>query len=187
MFVAHKDHSGREENQMGRHSSRRSRSRSPSSDSYRHRRDDSYSRSRHRHHRSYDRNRSGSRDSRRHRSDRSRSSHRRSRDRRSHSRRYDRSSSRSRSPRREEKARSVVEEASKTASSVQTVPTVPAGDASQFILDLNKPTTKRRAFRFDEHGNEVNEFGEVIDAPIIRPAATLKINRKQQQKSQVNP
>lgn len=58
---------------------------------------------------------------------------------------------------------------------------------NQFILDLNKPTTKRRAFRFDEHGNEVNEFGEVIDAPIIRPAATLKINRKQQQKSQVNP
>lgn len=172
---------------MGRHSSRRSRSRSPSSDSYRHCRDDSYSRSRHRHHRSYDRDRSGSRDSRRHRGDRSRSSHRRSRDRRSHSRRYDRSSSRSRSPRREEKARSVVEEASKTASSVQTVPTVPAGDASQFILDLNKPTTKRRAFRFDEHGNEVNEFGEVIDAPIIRPAATLKINRKQQQKSQVNP
>lgn len=72
----------------------------------------------------------------------------------------------------------------KAGSSVQSVP---VEDANQFILDLNKPTTKRRAFRFDEHGNEVNEFGEVIDAPIIKPAATLKINRKQQQKSQINP
>ena len=33
----------------------------------------------------------------------------------------------------------------------------------------------------------VNEFGEVIETPIIKPMATLKINRKQQQKSQINP
>ena len=166
---------------MGR---RRSRSRSPSSDYYRRHRDDRQHRSHHHRHRSYDRDRSESRDTRRRRSDRSPSSHRRSRDRRSHSRRYDRSSSHSRSPKREEKPRSGVENAVKAGSSVQSVP---VEDANQFILDLNKPTTKRRAFRFDEHGNEVNEFGEVIDAPIIKPAATLKINRKQQQKSQINP
>ena len=165
---------------MGRHSSRRSRSRSYSSDRHHHRRDDSYSRSRHHRHHSSDRDRSESREHRRHRSERSRSSRRRSRDAHSHSRRRDRSSSYEQSPKRVEVEKTEQSAAPKSQP-------LPVEDTSQFILDLNNPSTKRRAFRFDERGREVNEFGEVIETPIIKPMATLKINRKQQQKSQINP
>lgn len=60
-------------------------------------------------------------------------------------------------------------------------------DSSQYLLSVKPTSTVTRSLRFDEKGRELNEFGEVIEAEIIKPEYTLAINRKQQPKSQINP
>ena len=164
---------------MADHSRRRSRSRSSSRSHDRHRyRDSSPSvhRSR-RHHRS---SRERSEDRSRRRSDRSESR------RRSHHHRT-RSKSHSPLPSRHEidgkgttnALKQQLESSTKKVESLQ--------DSSQFLLPLKTITMPKKTFRFDDKGREINEFGEVVETAIIKPVATLAINQKKQQKSQVNP
>lgn len=172
---------------MGRHSRRHSssRSRSRSRDSHRHHsRNRSYDRSRHRHHRSYSRDRSDSYDRHSSRKDHSESRYHRSHG--HHSR--DRSVSKSQSHKDNENK----DVKSKEVTSKQEIkPSVPketvTTNSSEFLLPVKTSAGPKRVFRFDERGREINEFGEVIDTPIIKPVATLSINKKQQQKSQINP
>ena len=56
--------------------------------------------------------------------------------------------------------------------------------SSQFLLPLKTITMPKKTYRFDDKGREINEFGEMT---IIKPVATLAINKKKQQKAQVNP
>lgn len=58
--------------------------------------------------------------------------------------------------------------------------------SSQFLLPL-KTITMPKTYRFDDKGREINEFGEIVETTIIKPVATLAINKKKQQKAQVNP
>lgn len=168
-----------------RHSSSRSRSRSRSRDSHRHHsRNYSYDRSRHRHHRSYSRDRSDSYDRHSSRKDHSESRYHRSHN--HHSR--DRSVSKSQSHKDNENK----DVKSKEVTSKQEIkPSVPketiTTNSSEFLLPVKTSAGPKRVFRFDERGREINEFGEVIDTPIIKPVATLSINKKQQQKNQINP
>ena len=161
------------------HSRRRSRSRSSSRSHDRHRyRDSSPSvhRSR-RHHRS---SRERSEDRSRRRSDRSESR------RRSHHHRT-RSKSHSPLPSRHENDGKGTTNALKQQLESSTKKVESLQDSSQFLLPLKTITMPKKTFRFDDKGREINEFGEVVETAIIKPVATLAINQKKQQKSQVNP
>lgn len=59
--------------------------------------------------------------------------------------------------------------------------------SSQFLLPLKTITMPKKTYRFDDKGREINEFGEIVETTIIKPVATLAINKKKQQKAQVNP
>ncbi|KAK8812314.1 hypothetical protein WA158_007548 [Blastocystis sp. Blastoise] len=48
-------------------------------------------------------------------------------------------------------------------------------------------TTNKRVFRIDSQGREVDEDGHVISSSVIKPEATLLINRNKQQSSSLNP
>ena len=170
---------------MPSHSRHRSPSRSDSGERDRHRRrhrDRSYSRD-HRHHHRHDDSRSRSRERHRKR-DRSESSHRSHRRDRSHSRHDHRSDSRSKNTKgdistsMESKKVEVTPSVSKSLSVI---------DSGQFLLPLKSDSIPKRSFHFDDRGREINEFGEIMETKIIKPLSTLAINRKQQQKSQINP
>lgn len=166
---------------MGSHSHRQPSSRSESRDRSRHRHR-ARSRDRH-HHRHHDDSRSRSREYSRRR-DRSESSRRSHRHDRSRSRREARSNSGSPQPRLE--GSTPVEP--KKIDSVKPLPSsFSTTDSSQYLLSVKPTSTVTRSLRFDEKGRELNEFGEVIEAEIIKPEYTLAINRKQQPKSQINP
>lgn len=173
---------------MGRHSRRdsNSQSRSRSRDSRRyHSRSRSNDRSRRRHHRRHDsRDRSTSYDRRSSRRDRHRSHYDRSVSRQSRDR------SRSTSP-SSSKYRESDEKKSETQkvdnSKAPISKTTSVTNSSEFLLPVKSSTGPKRVFRFDDRGREINEFGEVIDTPIIKPVATLSINKRQQQKNQINP
>ena len=166
---------------MGSHSHRQLSSRSESRDRSRHRHRDR-SRDRH-HHRHHDDSRSRSREYSRRR-DRSESSRRSHRHDRSRSRREARSNSES--PQRRIEGGTAAEP--KKVESVKPLPSSFATtDSSQYLLSVKPTSTVTRSLRFDEKGRELNEFGEVIEAEIIKPEYTLAINRKQQPKSQINP
>lgn len=168
-----------------RHSSSRSRSRSRSRDSRRHHsRNRSYDRSRHRHHRSYSRDRSDSYDRHSSRKDHSESRYHRSHG--HHSR--DRSVSKSQSHKDDGKKDVQNKEVTPKQEIKAPVPKEDVStNSSEFLLPVKTSAGPKRVFRFDERGREINEFGEVIDTPIIKPLATLSINKKQQQKNQINP
>lgn len=74
-------------------------------------------------------------------------------------------------------------EETKPASTTNTI----KSDSGEFLLPVKSTSGPKRIFRFDDRGREINEFGEVIETPIIKPVATLSINKKQQQKNQINP
>ena len=166
---------------MGSRSHRPSSSRSESRERSRHRRRDR-SHDRH-HHRHYDDSRSRSRERSRRR-DRSESSRRSHRHDRSRSRREARSPSLS----PERKPHESTQSEPKKVESVKPLPSsFSATDSSQYLLSVKPTSTVTRSLRFDEKGRELNEFGEVVEAQIIKPEYTLAINRKQQPKSQINP
>lgn len=54
-------------------------------------------------------------------------------------------------------------------------------------MPLKTDTAPKKALRFDDRGREINEFGEIVETTIIKPVATLAINQKRQQKSEINP
>ena len=166
---------------MGSHSHRQVSSRSESRERSRRRHRDR-SRDRHHHHHHDD---SGSRSRERsYRRDRSDSSHRSHKHDHSRSRRETRPNSASLQHKQEE---STFEESKKT----EIVKPLPSSfsttDSSQYLLSVKPVSTITRSLRFDEKGRELNEFGEVVEAEIIKPEYTLAINRKQQPKSQINP
>lgn len=164
---------------MGDHSRRRSRSRSSSRSHGRHHyrdRSPSDHRSRRHHHHSREYNESRSR---RH-SDRSESR------RRGHSHRS-LSESSSPLPSRHESENKGTTNALKQQLESSTKRVDNMQDSSQFLLPLKTITMPKKTFRFDDKGREINEFGEVVETAIIKPVATLAINQKKQQKSQINP
>lgn len=59
--------------------------------------------------------------------------------------------------------------------------------SAKFIMPLKTDAAPKKALRFDDRGREINEFGEIVETTIIKPVATLAINQKRQQKSEINP
>ena len=59
--------------------------------------------------------------------------------------------------------------------------------SAKFIMPLKTEAATKKTIRFDDRGREINEFGEVVEKAIIKPVATLSINRKKQQTAEINP
>ena len=176
------DHPDNHSEKMGDHSRRRSRSRSDSRDrDRRHHRDRSHSRHHHSRHESR-RDRDRSRSHRRHHDNESRRrrsrSHHSSPERRpesvSHSHRKDAPDSGKRNTLKEQLEASLKQSSEETSS-------------SKFIMPLKTDVAPKKTIRFDDRGREINEFGEVVEKTIIKPMATLSINRKKQQTAEINP